>query len=769
MSQSALQLPKTQKAAVVQMDATVAVEIIPVIPPGAGEVLVKISVAAQNPTDWKSIDWGRTLPGQGVGVDLAGVIVAVGEGVTNVAVGERVAGWVPAHARVNTTAFREYTIMNARPLIKVPDNVSDEEAATLPVAVATAATGMRRLTNYPQGAPYNRYVLVWGGSSSVGLFAIQLAHLSSSKVITTASPKNHELVKSYGADVAIDYHAPDVVEQIIKATGKQGGVDVVFDAISEGGSVELSAKSLRPNGPRKIGVVLPLKEEDLDPSVEYSLILCASLLGVEVKFFGRSYPRDERDAQFGLEFYEQITGWLRDGRFKGNPCTVWPGGLAGVQDGLAFMKSGKDRYKRAPEDPYHIPTPHLPKPAMSATQIPETQKAAIVQKDLTIAVETIPVASPGAGQVLVKINVAAQNPTDWKSIEWKIIGPGKGTGCDFAGVVAAIGDDVTNVAVGERVAGWVIASAGKTAAFREYTVVDAHPLYKIPDNITDEEASTVPLAIATAAIGLRRLTNYPEGAPYNRYVLVWGGASSVGLFAIQLAHLSSYKVITTASPKNHELVKQYGADVVVDYHAPDVVEQIIKATGKQGANGPRKVTVVLPLKEDELDPSVEYTLTLCLVLLGSDVNAFGRCNPVRTSFHTPLTPMANDHQCMCIWQRDERDYQFGIEFYQQVAGWLRTGQLKGNPYTVQPGGLAGVQDGLTLMKSGKVRLRLRSRIRALTYGSGNLAYHITLFSPGFWHEACLPNRGYPVRSLSVSLTIRPDGEASKVGDGEVGI
>ncbi|KAA1476180.1 GroES-like protein [Dentipellis sp. KUC8613] len=323
------------------MDATVAVETIPVNPPGAGEVLVQIKVAAQNPTDWKSIDWGRTLPGQGVGVDFAGIIAAVGEGVTSVTVGERVAGWIPAHARVNTTAFREYTVVNARPLIKIPEIVSDEEAATLPVAVATAAIGMRRLTNYPQGAPYNRYVLVWGGSSSVGLFAIQLAHLSSYKVITTASPKNHELVRSYGADVAIDYHAPDVVEQIIEATGKQGGVDVVFDAISEGGSVELSAKSLRPNGPRKIGVVLPLKEDELDPSIEYSLILCASLLGVQVNFFGRAYPRDERDVQFGLEFYEQITSWLRDGRFRGNPYTVQHGGLAGVQNGLVFMKSGK--------------------------------------------------------------------------------------------------------------------------------------------------------------------------------------------------------------------------------------------------------------------------------------------------------------------------------------------------------------------------------------------------------------------------------------------
>ncbi|KAA1479341.1 GroES-like protein [Dentipellis sp. KUC8613] len=333
-------LPKIQKASILQKDLTCAVETIPVTLPGPGEVLVKNNVAAQNPTDWKSIDWQRIKPGQSTGCDFAGVVAAVGDGVTNVAVGERVAGWCRAGGG-DMSSFREYTLIAAHPLIKIPDGTSDEEAATLPLAIATAAVGLRRLTNYPQAAPYNRYVLVWGGSSSVGLYAIQLAHLSSYKVITTASPKNHELVKKYGADVVVDYRAPDVVEQIIKATGKQGGVDVVFDAISEGNSVELSVKSLRVNGPRKVGVVLPLKEDELDPSVEYTLILCSVLLGSDVNAFGRYNPRDERDYQFGIEFYKQVAGWLRTGQLKGNPHTVQPGGLAGVQDGLTFMKSGK--------------------------------------------------------------------------------------------------------------------------------------------------------------------------------------------------------------------------------------------------------------------------------------------------------------------------------------------------------------------------------------------------------------------------------------------
>ncbi|TFY78319.1 hypothetical protein EWM64_g5690 [Hericium alpestre] len=325
---------KTQKAVIVQKDKTVAVETVPVPKPGAGEVLVKVSAAAQNPTDWKGIEMGRTTPGKGVGYDFAGLVAAVGDGVSNVKVGERVAGFYPG-------AFREYTLIPASlPLVRIPEGTSDEEASTIPLALGTAAIGLRRIANFPEQAPLGHTILVWGGSSSVGLYAIQLARLVGFKVITTASPKNHALVKSHGAHFAFDYRAPDVVSQIVEASGR-GGVDYVYDAISEQGSYEASVKAFRKDGPRQIGLVLGVNESAFEPGVDAHLIAVATLLGTPATLFGRYFVDDERDSLFGQKLFQQVEVWLREERLKANPHTVIAGGLNGVQEGLKIMKEGK--------------------------------------------------------------------------------------------------------------------------------------------------------------------------------------------------------------------------------------------------------------------------------------------------------------------------------------------------------------------------------------------------------------------------------------------
>jgi NADPH:quinone reductase-like Zn-dependent oxidoreductase len=103
------------------------------------------------------------------------------------------------------------------------------------------------------------------------------------------------------------------------------------------------------------------------------------------------------------------------------------------------------------------------------------------------------------------------------------------------------------------------------------------------------------------------------------WVLVWGGASSVGLFTIQLARLSGYRVIATASPKNAELVKSSGADVVVNYRDADVVEQIKKATDGGVAYGVDTVS----LEDTQLASVRAFGLKggELLVILGIDEGA----------------------------------------------------------------------------------------------------------------------------------------------------
>ncbi|TFY74797.1 hypothetical protein EWM64_g9214 [Hericium alpestre] len=133
--------------------------------PGPGEVLVKNAVVAQNPSDWKTIEWGLVRPGDGVGSDFVGRIVALGQGVDDVKIGDRVSGWLlPESTAKASTAYREYSIIRSKPLIHIPDNVPDDEAATFFCATATAASGLRALLGFPLIAPYNRSLLVWGGS-----------------------------------------------------------------------------------------------------------------------------------------------------------------------------------------------------------------------------------------------------------------------------------------------------------------------------------------------------------------------------------------------------------------------------------------------------------------------------------------------------------------------------------------------------------------------------------------------------------------------------
>ena len=89
-------------------------------------------------------------------------------------------------------------------------------------------------------------------------------------------------MKGCGADAVFDYRASDVVEQIVTAAGR-GGVDYVYDAISEGESVRLGTRCLRKNGPKKLAFVLPLADDQvLDDTVEYFLVMVAAIFGAEV-------------------------------------------------------------------------------------------------------------------------------------------------------------------------------------------------------------------------------------------------------------------------------------------------------------------------------------------------------------------------------------------------------------------------------------------------------------------------------------------------------
>ena len=130
-------------------------------------------------------------------------------------------------------------------------------------------------------------------------------------------------------------------------------------------------------------------------------------------------------------------------------------------------------------------------------------------------------------------------------------------------------------------------------AFQKYTVVPVHAVAELPYSIPTSQGVVLPLGISTASAGLFQkgflALPFPsaDGKPdkLDRTVIVWGGSSSVGSCAIQLAVAAGATVLTTASPRNFEYCRSLGAKACFDYHDDDVEKQIIKAVDGETVAG----------------------------------------------------------------------------------------------------------------------------------------------------------------------------------------
>ena len=161
-------------------------------------------------------------------------------------------------------------------------------------------------------------------------------------------------------------------------------------------------------------------------------------------------------------------------------------------------------------------------------------------------------------------------------------------GSDVSGEVIAVGTGVTRFKVGDRVLGYA-AGTDKTrnraseGAFQAYVVLLEHMTSPLPDSLSFENAAVFPLGISTAASALFQrdylaLNTPSAGAkPTGQTLLVWGGSTSVGSNAVQLAVAAGYAVVATASPRNFELMKELGATAVFDYWSGSVVPDMIAA------------------------------------------------------------------------------------------------------------------------------------------------------------------------------------------------
>ncbi|TCD60724.1 hypothetical protein EIP91_009630 [Steccherinum ochraceum] len=323
--------------------------------PGQGEVLIRIESTALNPVDWKEHDYDHFILRQLeypviLGTDSAGIVVAVGDSVQKVNVGDRVLHQGISGLRQAT--FQEYTIASEDFVAEIPSQISFDEASSLPVAVATAAIGLyapkaefggAALTAPWKDGGAGKYadepILVIGGSSAVGQAVIQYAKLSGFyPIITTVSPSNNDLVTSFGATHPLDRNKPlSTLAHSIKAITSKP-LTIIYDAIALS-DTQNAAYQILAEGGTLIIVLLKtaVKEEDRVQGKEIVTPLgCAPI----------------QDA-FGKEIYAHLTSYLQNRDIKPNRIQYISGGLASIPDALDLLRknkvSGKKLVVRPPE------------------------------------------------------------------------------------------------------------------------------------------------------------------------------------------------------------------------------------------------------------------------------------------------------------------------------------------------------------------------------------------------------------------------------------
>jgi len=266
------------------------------------------------------------------GCDTAGEVVEVGEGVKNIKKGDRVLGHAIAllTGKNQDAGFQHYSSVPAALVAPIPDSVSFEDASVLPLSVSTAAAGLyeKFLLALPHPTtnpkPTGSTILIWGGSSSVGSSAIQLAVASGLKVVSTASKKNFEYVKKLGAETVLDHTSSSIVDDLVKEL-KESKFVGTYDSIGLPESIKPIAEVVAQLGGGKIAAVLD-PPEGLPSGVEAKRIFAISI----------------KDSEVAKAVYEDfLPEALKKGSFVPAPkATVVGNGLDKLQGGFDKLKQG---------------------------------------------------------------------------------------------------------------------------------------------------------------------------------------------------------------------------------------------------------------------------------------------------------------------------------------------------------------------------------------------------------------------------------------------
>ncbi|KAK0728819.1 alcohol dehydrogenase [Lasiosphaeria miniovina] len=397
-----LSLPKEQTAVVAQGPGRVTVRHDAPVPALAPDMaIVRTAAVAINPADAKMLDYSAT-PGAIHGDDFAGTVVALGEDVLKsgrLQVGDRVAGMVHGmnKLRPDVGAFAQYVGATADLLLKIPDNMSFEDAATLGLGVTTATMALWLDLRVPAtleqlaearglagegekekeeeekeekeekeeeeeeeeekegeekeeqgpGSPASSqrsgcFVLVAGGSTATGTRAIQLLKLAGLRPIATCSPANFELVRRFGAEKAFDYRAASaaaVAAEIRAYTNNELGH--ALDCVATAETTQLCYGAIGRAGGRYCSLE-PFRAAVAQTralTVDASWVMAPTVFGRKLAIdgaYGRDAAPDHR--RFGVAAYAAVQPLLDRALLDPHPVRLMPGGWDGVVHGIDVIR-----------------------------------------------------------------------------------------------------------------------------------------------------------------------------------------------------------------------------------------------------------------------------------------------------------------------------------------------------------------------------------------------------------------------------------------------
>ncbi|ETS80410.1 hypothetical protein PFICI_07939 [Pestalotiopsis fici W106-1] len=343
-SNDAASVPATHRAVIIEAGDHVRIrEDVPLPSLQDDQFLVRTEAVAINPSDTKMRGTFVTAGGI-LGTDYAGTVVARGQHVTEVAVGDRVCG--AQHAMYANEplrgSFGEYNISAGRVWSKLPPSISTTSGATFGAGISTAGIALKLLGLPLPDAPVEKpaYVLVYGGSTATATIAIQLLRLINMIPIATCSAKNSEQVKSYGAEETFDYKEPGCAARIKAYT--KNNLRYALDCITNVQTTTFCYAALGRAGGKYVSLDPYSEHAAARRTVKGDWVLGPSIFGDGSTWpapYGRP-PSDELRA-YGEKLWRLAQELIADGKLRPHPARTLEGGLERISEGMEMVKNGQ--------------------------------------------------------------------------------------------------------------------------------------------------------------------------------------------------------------------------------------------------------------------------------------------------------------------------------------------------------------------------------------------------------------------------------------------